>query len=253
MKFKKSVVVFATLAAFGLAPIPPAQAQIPVTDVLNLAENILNEFNTLTATVNQMTQITNQINQIANQVKNLKNMPAGMASTLMGNFGTQMTQLTSTTSTIGGLAQNISTLSANYNGLFPNPAGGPPLTTAQLLTQTQNWLTQSRLTYQGAYAAQARVIAALPQQSTDVATIAAQSQASQGNLDAIQAGNQLQAQTAAQLIQLNAQMAAINQAQTDMMAHQAQIEATAQKTADDNAASLINTYTPAPVGEPMLH
>ena len=255
MKIKKIVAFIAAFAVVGFAPVPSAQAQIPVTDVLNLGQNIMTQLNTLAATVNQLTQISNQMNQIANQVKNLQNMPAGMASTLMSNFGTQSSQLTGTMSSIGGLAGNISTLSSNYNGLFPNPAGGAPLTTAQLLTQVQNWLTQSRKTYQGAYAAQARVIAALPQNSADVSSIVAQSQASQGNLDAIQAGNQLQAQTAAQLIQLNAQMAAINQAQADMLAHQAQLEANAQKTAQDDAAS----WAPAaaaigtPVGQPILH
>lgn len=255
MKLKKSVVLFAAFAMFGLAPVPPANAQIPVTDLLNYSENVLNEFNTLTATVNQLTQITNQMNQIANQVKNLNQLPAAMASTLLGNFGTQSAQLTSTMSTIGGLAKDISTLTSNYNGLYPNPSGGAPLTTAELLTQVQNWLTQSRKTYQGAYAAQARVIAALPQNSMDVSAILTQSQASQGNLDAIQAGNQLQGQIAGQLIQLNGQMAAINQAQTDMLAHQAQLEANAKQDAQNDAAS----WAPAaavvatPVGQPLLH
>lgn len=253
MKIKKTVAFIAAFAVVGFAPVPSALAQIPVTDVLNLGQNIMTQLNTLAATVNQLTQITNQMTQIANQVKNLQQLPAGAAASLLGNFTTQSTQMTGTMSTIGGLAQNISTLSSNYNGLYPNPSGGAPLTSGQMLSQLQAWLTQSRQTYQGAYAAQARVIAALPQNSADVSSIMSQSQASQGNLDAVQAGNQLQAQVAAQLIQLNAQQAAMNQAQADWLAHQAQLEANAAQTAKQNAASLSNTYTGTSVGQPILH
>lgn len=255
MKFKKSLIALATIAALGVGPVSPVRAQWIVLDPSNLSQNLLTQLNTLTATVNQLTQITNQMNQIANQVQNLQSLPAGVSSSLQSNFGSLMTQLTGTMSSIGGLASSISTLSANYNGLFPNPAGGAPLTSAQLLTQVQNWLNQSRKTYQGAYAAQARVIAALPQNQSDVSSILAQSQASQGNLDAVQAGNQLQAQVAGQLIQLNAQMAAINQAQSDMLAHQAQLEANAQQNSQNHAGSWAAgaAAAGAPVGQPLLH
>lgn len=240
--------------AVGLAFSVSAHAQIPVTDVANLIQNTLNEANTLETTVNQATQITNELTQIANQVKNLQQMPSSVASQLLGNYTTEMNQLTTAMGNIGGLANNIQNLSSNYNGLYPAANGQQPMTTQQLLSQVQGWLTQANKDYQGAYSAQGQVIAALPQQAADVASAANQSQASTGALSAIQAGNQIQTQVAQQLIQLNGQMAAINQAQTDIAAQQAEQMKVSDQAEKADAAGLLaegNVQT-QPVGQPAL-
>ena len=241
-------------AVLGLVLSATAQAQIPVTDVANLAQNTLNEANTLQTTVNQATQITNELTQIANQVKNLQQMPSSVASQLLGNYTTEMNQLTTAMGNIGGLAGNLTNLTANYNGMYPAANGNGPMTSQQLMGQVQGWLTQANKDYQGAYSAQGQVIAALPQQAADVASAANQSQASTGALSAIQAGNQIQTQVAQQLIQLNGQMAAINQAQTDMAAQQAeQMKVSDQAEAADAAGLAAEGNIQAqPVGQPAL-
>jgi len=57
-----------------------------------------------------------------------------------------------------------------------------------------------------------------------------------GALDAIQTGNQINGQVAAQLMKMNSQMATTNQAQLNWIAQQSQLIAQAQKNSRDGIA-----------------
>jgi conjugal transfer/entry exclusion protein len=96
------------------------------------------------------------------------------------------------------------------------------------MTQLSGWLSQSRSVYQGAYATQAQVMSTLPADSGNVARLLAQSGRSSGALDAIEAGNLLTGQVASQLMKMNQQMAATNQAQMNWIAQQTQLLAQTQ-------------------------
>jgi conjugal transfer/entry exclusion protein len=66
--------------------------------------------------------------------------------------------------------------------------------------------------------------------SGNVARLLQQSGNSRGALDAIQAGNLLSGQVASQLMKMNQQMAATNQAQMNWIAQQTQLLAQTQQT-----------------------
>jgi P-type conjugative transfer protein TrbJ len=135
---------------------------------------------------------------------------------------------------INGIAQNVATLTGQYNATYPNTAlAQGPLSNANIMSQLTTWLNQSRSVYQGAYNTQAQVMASLPADSTNVQTLLRTSGSSQGALDAIETGNQINGQVAAQLMKMNSQMATTNQAQLNWIAQQTQMIAQAQKTSQN--------------------
>jgi conjugal transfer/entry exclusion protein len=73
----------------------------------------------------------------------------------------------------------------------------------------------------------------LPQAEQSLASTLGQSQAASGNLDALQAQTQVQAQSVGQLVAVNAQLAALAQAQADRMSFDLQSVDDARRLAAD--------------------
>jgi type IV secretion system protein TrbJ len=217
-----------------LAPMQAAQAQWVVFDPTNFSQNILTAIRTLQSNVNEITQITNQISQINQGIQNLQQLPAGLAASVLGDNLTQLAQLSSSISSITGLASNIATLTTQFQAQYPNNRiAGSNLTAAQMLAQVNQYLDTARSNTQGAYALQARVLSTLPNDAMSLQNIVSQSQSSNGNLDAVQASNQLLGQVGMQLIKMNQMQAANNQIQADWIGQQQQMmDQNARRNAD---------------------
>lgn len=242
--FNTKVAAICSFLALAILPVQNVSAQWIVNDPLNFVENLLTEINTLKSTVNEMDMIANQMTSLANEAKNLQTMPNGLASSLLSQYTGLYTQLGNDFTTTNGLATNIANLVSQYNTMFPDRQGMiGTLTDSQVLAQVQNFLAQSRRTTQGAYQTSGRVMANLPQAQNQIANILSQSQASSGSLDATQAGTQMQGQIATQLVQMNAQIAALNQVQADMIAQQNAERDTAAKRSADLSSDLTNVGT----------
>jgi type IV secretion system protein TrbJ len=232
---KRPLLACVTGAALIAAGTPHvARAQLTVIDPANLVQNIVSALHSVQSVLNQVTQISHEVQGLAYQAQNLQNMPASVTNGVMGQYALQFQQLVGAMQNLNGIAQNVASLTARYNATYPNSAlAQGPLSNANVMSQLTGWLNQSRSVYQGAYATQAQVIATLPADTTNVQTLLRTSGSSQGALDAIQAGNQLNGQIAAQLMKMNQQMAATNQAQLNWIAEQTQLIAQAQKTSQN--------------------
>jgi P-type conjugative transfer protein TrbJ len=223
-----------------------AQAQFAVIDPANLIENIISALQNTQTVLNQITQISHEVQSLAYQAQNLQNMPASVANNVIGQYTTQFLQLVGAMQNINGIAQNVATLTAKYNATYPNTTlAQGPLSNANVMAQLTGWLNQSRSVYQGAYTTQAQVMAALPADTANVQTLLQTSGSSQGALSAIQAGNQLNAQVAAQLMKLNAQMATTDQAQLNWIAQQSQLIGQAQTASQYLATAYATPGAPA--------
>ena len=221
-----------------------AQAQWVVTDPTNLIENTISALQNVQTVLNQITQISHEVQSLANQAQNLQNMPASVGLSVITQYTAQFGQLVTAMQSINGIAQNVATLTAKYNATFPNtPLAQGPLSNANVMAQLTGWLNQSRSVYQGAYNTQAQVIASLPADTANVQTLLQTSGSSQGALSAIQAGNQLSGQVAAQLMKMNSQMASTNQAQLNWIAQQSQMIAQAQNTSKNGMSGYTNAST----------
>lgn len=240
--------------ALALTAGTTASAGIPVIDAGNLSQNILSAVRNLQTNINQATQIANQVSSLANEVRNLQQLPNTLASSLLSEYTTQYGELVSAFNTINGLARDVSSLNANFAAIFPDRNVSGPITTASINTQVQQWLDQTRRTIRGVYQQSGRVMAALPQTTSQINSIVSQAQASNGALDASQAQTQMTAQVAHQLVQLNSQMAAMYQAQGDMLAQQQQMQDVARRRAVDSRVGFIAPSTqPAAAYLPALH
>lgn len=229
--------LFRTVALLlALAGSASAHAGIPVIDAGNLFQNILTAIRTLASNVNEATQIANQVKSLANEARHLQQMPDALAGNLLSQYTSQYAQLVSTFNNINGLARDLSSLNAKYAALYPDRNVSGAMTTESVDKQVQQWLDESRRTIKGVYEQSGQVMAAIPKASSQIDSIVSQSQASSGALDATQAQTQMTAQVAHQLVQLNAQMATMYQAQGDMLAQQAQMQDVARRRAIDSRA-----------------
>jgi P-type conjugative transfer protein TrbJ len=245
---KKVFPVLLASAAILTAGSPKsAQAQFAVIDPANLVENIISALQNVQTVANQVTQISHEVQSLAYQLQNLQKMPAGISSSVIGQYVSEFSQLASAMKNINGIAANVANLTTKYNTTFPTTSlAQGPLSSANVLSQLTGWLNQSRSVYQGAYNTQAQVMTSLGADSAAVQQLLQTSGSSQGALDAIQAGNQLNGQVAAQLMKINTQMATTNQAQMNWIAQQTQMIAQAQTTSQ-HAMVGYTTPSSAPV------
>ena len=214
--------------------IQPSKAQWVVVDPTNLIENIISALQNTQAVLNQVTQLSHEVQSLGYQAQNLQNMPASVSNNVIGQYTSEFGALVSAMQSINGIAQNVARLTGQYNATYPNTAlAQGPLSNANVMAQLTTWLNQSRSVYQGAYNTQAQVMASLPADTANVRTLLQTSGSSQGALDAIQTGNQINGQVAAQLMKMNSQMATTNQAQLNWIAQQTQMIAQAQKTSQN--------------------
>jgi len=240
---KALLVAVATLLVGANAP--GVQAQWLVNDPGNLVQNTVSALHSVQTTLNQITQISHQVESLANEAQNLKGMPPAVSAGVITQYTTQFGKLVAAMQSINGIAQNVATLTAQYNATYPNSALAlGPLSNANVMTQLTGWLNQSRSVYQGAYNTQAQVMATLSADTANVQTLLETSGSSQGALSAIQAGNQLSGQIAAQLMKMNSQMASTNQAQLNWLAQQTQLIAQAQNASQGVAAGYTAKGTP---------
>ena len=189
---------------------------------------------------------TNPLKQFSGDAQtNLQRLPGGITSSTLSQYLSQYSSLIATMQGIDGIAHSVATLTAQYDATFPNTAlATGPLSYGNVMSQMTNWLSQSRSVYQGAYQTQAQVMSALGADAGNVEQLLSQSGASSGALDAIEAGNAMSAQVASQLMKMNAQMAAMNQAQMNWVAQQTQMVAQAQQSAQSGLAGYTTPGAP---------
>ena len=224
----------AILAVWVGSSIAPSRAQWVVVDPTNLVENLISALQNTQTVLNQITQLSHEVQSLAYQAQNLQSMPASVSNSVIGQYTTQFGKLVTAMQSINGISQNVAQLTQRYNSTYPNTAlSQGPLSSANVMTQLTAWLSQSRSVYQGAYNTQAQVMASLPADTASVQTLLQTSGSSQGALNAIQTGNQINGQVAAQLMKMNSQMATTNQAQLNWIAQQTQMIAQAQKTSQN--------------------
>jgi type IV secretion system protein TrbJ len=227
------------------APPQAARAQWVVFDPANFGEAFMTALQTLQSNVNEATQIANQIQSLNHEIRNLQQFPGGLSAALVNDYVLKWNQLSATFRAINGLAGNLGNLNAAYAAQYPNRNIAGPLTSAQVIAQIQAQLNAARQSYVGVYRTSGDVMAAIPQSQANLSSALAASQGANGNLDAIQAETQVTAQVATLLMDENAQLAAMYQAEANSLNQQAELVDNAHKLALDAAVN----YT-SPSGQP---
>jgi len=185
----------------------PAQAFFGIGGIVydprNHAENLLTAARTLRQIDNQVRQLANEARMLANQARNLARLPDSVA----GDFTASLFRVDALIRSAEGLAWQVEAIEAEYRRLFP-AAYGESIKTARILSDAREAWEHARLGFRHALAVQAAVMGEVEADTLLLDRLLAGSQGAAGNLQALQAGNQLTALAAKQTMQLQALVAA---------------------------------------------
>lgn len=209
--------------AFTLFLASPARADLPVIDVSVLTQNVLEASRLLQ-------QINNQLQSLQNQATMLENMARNLTSL---NFST-LNQLTSPLQQISQLinqAQHIAfTVNATesaFSQLYP-PQYASSTSTGQLLADAQSRWQNSMAAFQQTLTMQAQIAQNVSADTGTLSSLVSVSQGASGNLQALQANNQLVALSTKQQLQIQSLMATQYRAVALEQARDAEAEEEAQ-------------------------
>jgi type IV secretion system protein TrbJ len=185
---KVRAVIVAVCVASLLIGTHRAAAQVVVIDPANLIQN------TLTA-LRELQQIQNEFQQLENEAKNLEHLNFNSLGSLIAILATTQRLLNQTQGLAFTLAQAQTTFARLYPNSYANASGNQMIADAQA-----RWMN-SHEALRNAVQMQSQASENFPQDQTVIANLVGSSQAADGALQALQAGNQLLALQAKQLIQ----------------------------------------------------
>ena len=198
----KKIFVVLIVAAFLVIAAPPRAEALIVYDPTNYAANIQ-------TSLKQVESVINEIKMLENQAKNLLSLgQIPELQQLQQTFG----QLMKIRSEVTSLLNSYGQFQQEWDGVFKDFASVSGMSATEWATQAQKMLNESNKALYDSVKAQT----AVSQIASDAQALSAlqnASQNAQGVLQAMQAGNQIGATTAQQLMRLQSIMAASNTAQ----------------------------------------
>jgi type IV secretion system protein TrbJ len=188
---------FATI--IGLAP---ARAQLAVFDAQNYVQNVLEAARALQQINNQIQSLQNQAVMLQNMGKNLSSLNISQLSTMVS----ALTQISTLMNQAQGIAFNVNATNAAFAQTYPVYPSGTA--TATLESDAQTRWKNSMAAFQQTLTIQAQVAQNVQADTAALATLTSASDGAIGNLQAIQATNQLLALSIKQQLQIQSLMAA---------------------------------------------
>jgi len=223
MKHAPALLLAAALSVGAL----PAHAQFSgsgiVFDPSNYSQNLLTAARALQQVTNQIQELQNQASMLANMGRDLTSLETSQLPTIV----TALTQISSLINQGSGIAFNVGATTAAWQSAFPNsyPSGTPA---AALAGDAQVRWQQAMAAFGQTLQVQAQVVQDVQTDASTLSSLVDASQGAVGNLQAIQATNQLLALSIKQQIQIQDLMAAQYRASTLDTARNAETQAAAQ-------------------------
>lgn len=216
----RALATIALLALLVSVTAPPASAQIPVTDVASLAQEI-------TSYIQQVAQYTTEVSQLQTMLQNTKDLTSGQWTNMtqaMGAISSAISRGTSLVNTGSNLEQQFSRIFPNYGTML----------STNITTQSYqaNYKTWSHNTQQGLQTGLSAANAVLNQSSSDQARLSSlqtQAAVTDGNLEAVKS---VGAATTESLAQLQTLKMLVAQTAAGQLQYLAQRQAT-----DDSGAA----------------
>lgn len=206
----------AGLVVMGIAPCPPAHAQLAVFDAGNYAQNAL-------SAARALQQISNQIQALQNQAVMLTNMARNLKTISFPEVDRLNQSLVAIDRLMGqgqGISFKAGDLDLQFDRLFPKSGG--PATMAGLALDAKARLDAASAAFRQTMQVQSQVVSAVQEDAPTLAALMARSQGAEGGLQAAQVTNQLLALAAKQQFQVQTLLAAQFRAQAVEQARRAQ-------------------------------
>ena len=188
---------------------PPASAQLfgggIVYDPSNHAENILQAARALQQIDNQVRQLTHEIDMIEKMARDLETLPVEVAR---GIIADRIRRIEELMREADGIGYGVEAVERDYEDLYPETYGETPPANVVLVEDARARWQQSRLAHKHTLLMVAETVRDTDQDADALAGLVEESQTAVGNLQALQAGNQIKALSAQQLMQMEALLAA---------------------------------------------
>tara|TARA_R110001599_G_scaffold149361_2_gene333164 strand:- start:3802 stop:4515 length:714 start_codon:yes stop_codon:yes gene_type:complete len=208
MKARLTSVALAAILLSGLMA-PPASAQLfgggIVYDPSNHAENILQAARALQQIDNQVRQLTHEIDMIEKIARDLETLPVEVAR---GIIADRIRRIEELMREADGIGYGVEAVERNYEDLYPETYGETPPANVVLVEDARARWQQSRLAHKHTLLMVAETVRDTEQDADALTGLVEESQTAIGNLQALQAGNQIKALSAQQLMQMEALLAA---------------------------------------------
>jgi len=208
MKARLTSVALAAILLSGLTA-PPASAQLfgggIVYDPSNHAENILQAARALQQIDNQVRQLTHEIDMIEKMARDLETLPVEVAR---GIIADRIRRIKELMREADGIGYGVEAVERNYEDLYPETYGETPPANVVLVEDARARWQQSRLAHKHTLLMVAETVRDTEQDADALTGLVEESQTAIGNLQALQAGNQIKALSAQQLMQMEALLAA---------------------------------------------
>lgn len=208
MKACLTSVALAAILLSGLMA-PPASAQLfgggIVYDPSNHAENILQAARALQQIDNQVRQLTHEIDMIEKMARDLETLPVEVAR---GIIADRIRRIEELMRDADGIGYGVEAVERNYEDLYPETYGETPPANVVLVEDARARWQQSRLAHKHTLLMVAETVRDTEQDADALTGLVEESQTAIGNLQALQAGNQIKALSAQQLMQMEALLAA---------------------------------------------
>ena len=208
MKARLTPVALAAILLSGLMA-PPASAQLfgggIVYDPSNHAENILQAARALQQIDNQVRQLTHEIDMIEKMARDLETLPVEVAR---GIIADRIRRIEELMRDADGIGYGVEAVERDYEDLYPETYGETPPANVVLVADARARWQQSRLAHKHTLLMVAETVRDTEQDADALTGLVEESQTAVGNLQALQAGNQIKALSAQQLMQMEALLAA---------------------------------------------
>ena len=206
---KHIAAIFLCVLPIGALALQPAEAQVTVYDPANHAENILQAARALQELDNQVRQLAHEIDMIEKMARNLETLPINVAQAIIQDRVTRVGELIREAE---GIGYSVEEAERSYGDLYPETYGEIPPPAPVLVEEARARWEQSRLAHKHVLRMTAEISRTNRQDGDALAGLVGESQAAVGQLQATQAGNQIQALTAGQLMQIETLLAAHHRA-----------------------------------------
>ena len=203
---KRNFLAGCLVLAVGIASTPitvPQAHALTVFDPANYGQNMLTAARNLQQINNQVRQLANEAQMLINQAQNLTQLPTSIATELQAS----LQQVNGLIQNAQGLAYDVTRIDQEFQRLFPEEYS-TAVSTSRIVQDAQESWKLARNGFKHSLEVQAEVVAKIRDDAVTLDGLIAKSQSAAGNLQALQAGNQLTALATKQSMQLQNLLAA---------------------------------------------
>lgn len=196
----------ATLSASAVVVSTPAQAQIPVTDVASIAQQLIGYIEQVLQYETELNSYIQQIQQYENQVQNTLDLPAAFWS----NINSTLNGVNSVVSKGASIANQAGNLDATFSKTFPNYStmlSSGNITTGSFQSSYTSWSNNTSAGLNSSLGVANQLLTNLSTDQSRLTSLQGQAQGAGGNLQAIKAAAAVATEGLVQMEQLKTLLA----------------------------------------------